>query len=55
MTVSNGSTARRGDTVSITVKPDAGYEIGTVTVTDSKGNSISLTDKGDGEIHLHHA
>ena len=49
VTINNGSTAKRGDIVSITVKPDAGYEIGTVTVTDSKGNSISLTDKGDGK------
>ena len=50
VTINNGSTAKRGDTVSITVKPDAGYEIGTVTVTDSKGNSISLTDKGNGKF-----
>ena len=50
VTINNGSTAKRGDTVSITVKPDAGYEIGTVTVTDSKGNNISLTDKGDGKF-----
>ena len=50
VTVSNGSTAKRGDTVSITVKPDAGYEIDQITVTDSKGNRISLTDKGDGKF-----
>ena len=35
---------------SVTVKPDAGYEIDKVTVTDSKGNSIALSDKGDGKF-----
>ena len=50
VTVSNGSTAKKGDTVTITVKPDAGYEIDKVTVTDSKGNTITVTDKGDGKF-----
>ena len=36
VTVNNGSTAKKGDTVTITVKPDEGYEIDKVTVTDSK-------------------
>ena len=38
----------KGDTVTITVKPDSGYEIGTVTVKDADGNTIKVTDKGDG-------
>ena len=42
--------AYKGDTVTITVKPDAGYEIDKVTVTDSKGNTITVTDKGDGKF-----
>ena len=50
VTVNNGSTAKKGDTVTITVKPDEGYEIDKVTVTDSKGNSITVTDKGDGKF-----
>ena len=50
VTVNNGSTAKKGDTVTITVKPDAGYEIDKVTVTDSKGNQITVTDKGDGKF-----
>ena len=50
VTVNNGSTAKKGDTVTITVKPDAGYEIDKVTVTDSKGNTITVTDKGDGKF-----
>ena len=52
VTVNNGSTAKKGDTVTITVKPDEGYEIDKVTVTDSKGNSITVTDKGDGKFSL---
>ena len=50
VTINNGSTAKKGDTVTITVKPDAGYEIDKVTVTDSKGNTINVTDKGDGKF-----
>ena len=50
VTVNNGTTAKKGDTVTITVKPDEGYEIDKVTVTDSKGNSITVTDKGDGKF-----
>ena len=41
--------ASKGDTVTITVKPDSGYEVGSVTVLDSKGNELKLTDKGDGK------
>ena len=41
--------ASKGDTVTITVKPDSGYVLGSLTVTDSKGNELKLTDKGDGK------
>ena len=41
--------ASKGDTVTVTVKPDSGYEVGSVTVLDSKGNELKLTDKGDGK------
>ena len=41
--------AKKGDTVTVTVKPDSGYEVGSVTVLDSKGNELKLTDKGDGK------
>ena len=41
--------ASKGDTVTITVKPDSGYVLGSLTVTDSKGNELTLTDKGDGK------
>ena len=42
--------AQKGDTVTITVKPDSGYELDTLIVTDSKGNKLALTDKGDGKF-----
>ena len=41
--------ASKGDRPIVTVKPDSGYEIGSVTVLDSKGNELKLTDKGDGK------
>ncbi len=40
--------ASKGDTVTITTKPDAGYELESVTVTDRNGKALGLTDKGDG-------
>ena len=42
--------ASKGANVTVTVKPNEGYEIDKVTVTDSKGNSVSVTDKGDGKF-----
>ena len=44
------TTARRGDTVTITVKPDKGYTLETITVTDSRGSALTLTDKGSGKF-----
>ena len=41
--------ASKGDRVTITVKPDSGYTLETLTVIDSKGNEIQLTDKGEGK------
>ena len=42
-------TASKGDTVTITVKPDSGYVLETLTVTDKNGNELTLKDKGDGK------
>lgn len=42
------SRAEKGDTVTITTKPDEGYQVGKVTVTDRNGSTIKVTDKGDG-------
>ena len=41
--------AERGDTVTITVKPDSGYVLETLTATDRNGKELKLTDKGDGK------
>ena len=41
--------ASAGTTVTITVKPDSGYELDELTVTDSKGNNLKLTGKGGGK------
>ena len=41
--------AEQGDTVTITVDPDKGYELDELTVTDSKGRELDLTDKGNGK------
>ena len=41
--------AGRGDTVTITVKPDSGYALETLTVMDKNGSELKLTDKGSGK------
>ena len=42
-------TAKKGDTVTITVTPDKGYELDTIAVKDANGNTVKLTDKGNGK------
>jgi len=41
--------ASRGTTVTLTVTPDEGYILDTLTVTDSRGNEIKLTAKGSNQ------
>ena len=41
--------ASKGTTVTITVKPDSGYELDKLTITDKNGEELKLTDKGDGQ------
>ena len=41
--------ASKGSAVTITVKPDSGYTLETLTAIDSKGKEIQLTDKGEGK------
>ena len=54
-TASNGkvsldkSTVKKGDTVTVTVTPDAGYQLDKLTVTDAKGNTIAVAKKGDNQ------
>ena len=38
--------ASKGDRVTVTVKPDSGYVLETLTVTDKNGNELTLKDKG---------
>ena len=48
LTVSPRS-AEKGDSVTITVKPDSGYVLETISATDKNGNDLKLTDKGNGK------
>lgn len=42
--------ASQGDRVTVTVKPDAGYELDSLKVLDKDGKELELTDKGDGSF-----
>ena len=54
-TASNGkvsldkSTAKKSDTVTVTVTPDAGYQLDKLTITDAKGKTVDVTKKSDGK------
>ena len=54
-TAENGSVtvssknATKGSTVTVTVKPNDGYQLDKLTVADAKGDTISVTDKGNGK------
>ncbi len=39
--------ASKNSTITITVKPDEGYELSKLTVTDKNGDKIKVTDKGN--------
>ncbi len=43
------SRASRGDLVTVTVKPDEGYVLDTLTITDRDGDKIDYKSKGDGK------
>ena len=45
----SSTSAKRGNTVTITVTPDAGYVLDKLTVTDKDGKELSLTKKSDTE------
>lgn len=42
--------ASKGTVVTVTVQPEAGYVLETLTVTDKSGNVLELTDKGNGQF-----
>ena len=48
LTVSPRS-AEKGDSVTIMVKPDSGYQLDDLAVTDKNGKELKLTDKGNGK------
>lgn len=41
--------ASKGSTVTVTVTPDKGYTLETLSVTDKNGNALDLTDQGGGK------
>ena len=45
----NKSTAKKGDTVTVTVTPDAGYQLDKLTITDAKGKTVDVTKKSNGK------
>jgi hypothetical protein len=56
LTTANGSisvsptSASKGATVTITVTPEKDYQLGNLVVIDANGNTISLTDIGNGKF-----
>ncbi len=44
------ASASKGSTVTVTVKAKDGYKLDKLTVTDAKGNTIEVTDKGNGKF-----
>ena len=43
-------TASKGTTITLTVDPDKGYLLDTLTVLDGKDKELKITDKGDGKF-----
>ena len=41
--------AAKGDTVTIALTPDEGYELDSLKAADAEGNELTLTDNGDGK------
>ena len=41
--------ASKGSTVTVTVTPDKGYTLETLSVTDKNGSALNLTDRGNGK------
>jgi hypothetical protein len=44
----NPKNASKGDTVTVTIHPNADYQLDTIKVLDKNGASVELTDKGNG-------
>lgn len=41
--------AKKGDKVTVTATPNAGYEVAAVTVTDSSGKTVAVSNEGNGK------
>ncbi len=41
--------AQRGEKVTVTLIPDEEYELDTLTVLDGKGNTVAVTEAGEGK------
>ncbi|HJA37288.1 MAG TPA: S-layer homology domain-containing protein [Firmicutes bacterium] len=41
--------AKKGDKVTVTAIPNAGYEVAAVTVTDSSGKTVAVSNEGNGK------
>lgn len=48
-TISISPNAGQGSTVTLTVKPDQGYQLDRLAVTDKNGSKLNLIDKGNGK------
>ena len=46
---SSDNYADEGDRITLTVDPDRGYELYSLTITDASGDRVSYRDRGDGE------
>ena len=44
------TSASKGSTVTVTVKAKDGYKLDKLTIIDAKGNTVDVTDKGDGKF-----
>ena len=44
------TSASKGSTVTVTVKAKDGYKLDKLTITDAKGNTVEVTDKGNGKF-----
>lgn len=49
---SSRSWASKGTTITLTVVPDDGYELASLTITKSNGDEVQFTDKGNGKFEF---
>ena len=47
--IANFATAKKGDKITVTATPNAGYTVVSITVTDMSGNSVKVTETTNGK------